>query len=84
MLNGLPVVGSDLPPIRELIGDDEAGLLVPPEDVDAAAKAIIRLVDDPELRARLGAHGAERAAAFTPDSVRQALLERYGLSPRPG
>jgi glycosyltransferase involved in cell wall biosynthesis len=80
MLNGLPVVGSDLPPIRDLIGDDEAGLLVPPGDVDAAAKAITRLVDDPELRARLGATGAERAAAFTPDSVRRALLERYGLA----
>jgi glycosyltransferase involved in cell wall biosynthesis len=80
MLNGLPVVGSDLPPIRDLLGDDEAGLLVPPGDVDAAAKAIVRLVDDPELRARLGATGAERAAAFTPESVRALLLERYGIA----
>ena len=29
MLNGIPVVGSDLAPIRALLGDDEAGLLFP-------------------------------------------------------
>jgi glycosyltransferase involved in cell wall biosynthesis len=79
MLNGLPVVGSDLPPIRDLLGDDEAGLLVPSGDVEATAKAVGRLVDDEELRVRLGATGRARAAAFTPERVRRQLLERYGI-----
>jgi glycosyltransferase involved in cell wall biosynthesis len=82
MLNGLPVVGSDLPPIRALLGDDEAGVLFPPGDVEAAAKAIVRLAGDPELRARLGAAGTERAATFTPLRVREQLLGLFGVGGR--
>ena len=69
MLNGLPVVGSDLPPIRDLLGDDEAGLLVPSGDVEAAAKAVARLVDDPEL-ARAGSGRPDGRAAACPRLVR--------------
>ena len=50
MLNGIPVAGSDLPPIRALLGDDEAGLLFPVGDTEAAAEAIARLVGDERLR----------------------------------
>ncbi|MGH9120049.1 MAG: glycosyltransferase family 4 protein [Acidimicrobiales bacterium] len=82
MLNGLPVVGSDLPPIRDLLGDDDAGLLVPSGDIEATAKAVARLVDDPDLRSRLGATGRARAAAFSPGRVRSQLLERYGIRDR--
>jgi glycosyltransferase involved in cell wall biosynthesis len=79
MLNGLPVVGSDLPPIRDLLGEDEAGLLVPPGDVEATAKAVVRLVDDPDLRARLGDAGRNRSAAFSPARVRRLMLDAYGI-----
>lgn len=79
MLNGIPVVGSDLEPIRELLGDDEAGLVFPARDVTAAAKAVTRLVGDPELRARLGAAGRQRATAYAPETVRRQMLRLYGL-----
>ena len=79
MVNGIPVVGSDLPPIRELLGDDEAGLVVPVKDPRAVAAAVERLVRDPQLRARLGAAGRERSAAYGPATVRTAFLELYGL-----
>ncbi|MGH8773886.1 MAG: glycosyltransferase family 4 protein [Jiangellaceae bacterium] len=82
MLNGIPVAGSDLEPIRDLLGDDEAGLLFPRGDVPAAAKAVTRLVSDADLRARLGAAGRERATAFAPDTVRRQMLALYGLAPR--
>lgn len=81
MLNGLPVVGSDLEPIRALLGDDEAGLLHPVGDIDAAVAAIERLAADPALRSRLGAAGRERAAAFAPAAICTQLLSLYGLSP---
>ncbi|MGE0722966.1 MAG: glycosyltransferase family 4 protein [Alphaproteobacteria bacterium] len=58
---GLPVVASDLPPIREAMADGAHGLLVPPDDPPALAAAIARLRDDPPLRARLGAAGRRLA-----------------------
>jgi phosphatidyl-myo-inositol alpha-mannosyltransferase len=53
MMNGLPVVSGDLPARRSILGNDEAGLLLPVGDAAAAATAILRLVDEPELRLRL-------------------------------
>ena len=82
MLNGLPVVASDLGPTRDLLGEEDAGLLFPAGDVHAAGKAIRRLVDDPGLRESLGATGRERARAFDPVNVISRLGELYGLDPR--
>jgi phosphatidylinositol alpha-mannosyltransferase len=79
MLNGIPVVASDLEPVRALLGDGDAGLLFPVGDIDAAAEAILRLVRDPALRDRLGAEGRGRAAAFGPEPVRQEFLDLLGL-----
>ncbi len=62
MSKGTAVVAYDCPTgPRELIEDGQDGLLVPPEDVDALARALLRVIDDEDLRARLGA-AAVRAA----------------------
>lgn len=58
---GLPVVGSRVGGIAEVVEDGASGLLVPPDDVPALAAALARLVE-PELVARL-AGGARAAAA---------------------
>jgi phosphatidylinositol alpha-mannosyltransferase len=80
MLNGIPVVGSDLEPVRALLGDDEAGILFPVGDVDAAAKAVVRLATDPALREEQGAVGRRRALAFAPDVVGAQFRRLYGLA----
>jgi glycosyltransferase involved in cell wall biosynthesis len=46
-----------------LVRNEETGLVVPPNDADALARAIRRLHDDPELRRRLGAAGREAVRA---------------------
>lgn len=79
MLNGIPVVASDLPPLRDLLGDDEAGILVPPGDAAAAAAAIRALVGDPALRGRMGGAGRSRAALYSPEMVARQLASLYGL-----
>jgi glycosyltransferase involved in cell wall biosynthesis len=54
-------VASDLEQIGAVIEPERSGLLHPPGDVAAAAAAIRRLLEDPELRTRLG--GAALACA---------------------
>ena len=55
---GVPAVVSDLPVFRETLGD--AALIVPADDADALADALLRLERDPELRESLVAAGRER------------------------
>jgi len=58
LARGVPVVGSATGAIPDLVGSD-AGLVVPPGDVDALAGALSRVLDDADLRERLTA-GARR------------------------
>ena len=78
MLNGLPVVGSDLPALRELLGDD-AGLCFPPRDVAAAADALRALAGDRDRAHEMGAAGRRRAQRFAPTAVVAQLQSVYEL-----
>jgi GT2 family glycosyltransferase/glycosyltransferase involved in cell wall biosynthesis len=71
---GVPFVATDHGGVTEVLGD--AGLLVPPGDVDALARAITRLLDDSELRARCHAAGPPAIVArhLTVNDQRQAVL----------
>jgi len=68
MLAGRAVVASAAGGPAEIVEDGATGLLTPPGDADALAAAIERLLDDDELRARLGR--AARAAARARFSAR--------------
>ena len=54
MASGLGIVASDLAGIPSVIRQEENGLLVPPGDADALAQAVVRLLQNDVLRARLG------------------------------
>jgi len=54
MSTRLPCIATDIPGNRDLIVNDESGLLVPPEDPKSLAAALRRLVASPALRRRLG------------------------------
>jgi glycosyltransferase involved in cell wall biosynthesis len=61
--SGLPLVLSDqVGAAYDLLRDGENGFLVPAGDVDAAAAALRRLADDPELRRGLGRRSRELVA----------------------
>jgi glycosyltransferase involved in cell wall biosynthesis len=53
---GIPVVGSDLPPVRELL-QEERGVILPPADPEALARAVESLVDDAPRRKEIGEQG---------------------------
>ncbi|MGN7870088.1 exopolysaccharide biosynthesis GT4 family glycosyltransferase EpsE [Paracoccus sp. 22332] len=59
----LPVIGTDAGGVRELIAGDRDGLLVPPENPQALADAMERLMDDPTLRRTLGKAARQRIVA---------------------
>ncbi len=56
----IPCVTTYIAGIPELIRDGEDGLLVPASDLDALVKALARLMEDEELRQRLGKSGRAR------------------------
>jgi glycosyltransferase involved in cell wall biosynthesis len=63
MGTGLPVVATRVGGLPGLVEDESTGLLVPPDDVQALAQAIMRLLETPGLAASMGARGRVRALA---------------------
>ena len=75
MACGLATVVSDASPgPLELIGDD-AGLIVPVEDVEATAAAIVTLANDEGLRARLAEAAIKRTETYQVDQAMRVWLE---------
>ncbi|MEJ9077467.1 glycosyltransferase family 4 protein [Gordonia malaquae] len=76
---GTPLVATRAGAIPEVVGEnEEAAILVEPGDAGALAEAFTRLLDDADLRARLGAGGRERVRAqFSWSAVAAATAERY-------
>jgi glycosyltransferase involved in cell wall biosynthesis len=64
MAAGLPVVASAVGGVPEAVVDGETGLLLPPNDPGALAAALRTLLDDANLRRRLGAAGRTRALSL--------------------
>jgi glycosyltransferase involved in cell wall biosynthesis len=81
MANGLPVVASDIPSLRRLLGDNEAGILVPPGDLDATASAIRELAGDRERRERMGRTGRTRVKQYDPGPIATSMAQLYGARP---
>ena len=84
MACGVPVVASDLTGIPELVEHGVTGLLTPPGDPAAIARAVETLLDDPALAADLVDRAAERVRAeydLTATSARLVALLRGQLLP---
>jgi glycosyltransferase involved in cell wall biosynthesis len=60
MVNGIPVVATDIPGSRELVQHGRTGLLFPPEDIMALADSIESLIKDAQLRTEMGRRGEAR------------------------
>lgn len=75
---GLPVVSTDCDyGPREIIEDGVDGLLVPVGDADAVAGALLKLIDDEELRRRMGAAAQRNARRFAPGPVAKLYEELF-------
>jgi glycosyltransferase involved in cell wall biosynthesis len=78
MALGRPIVGSAVGGIPEAVEDGCTGLLVPPRDPTAIAKALIRLFDQPQLKLEMGAAGRARAKQeFSPGVITGQYADLY-------
>lgn len=73
-----PVVATRVGGIKEVVVDKETGFLVPPGDPVRLGRAITRLLEDPELAARMGKEGRRRVLEhFTWDRIAAKTLDLY-------
>ncbi|MDG6953028.1 MAG: glycosyltransferase family 4 protein [Nitrososphaerota archaeon] len=80
MRRGIPVVATRIPAIAEVVQEGVTGLLSDVGDEDGLGRNLQRLVDDPELRRRMGESAKERAESlFAPERVGPSLREVYRL-----
>jgi glycosyltransferase involved in cell wall biosynthesis len=56
---GLPIVSTDVPGCREIVRDGYNGILVPKSDSLSLSNALLRLIEDPDLRAKMGKRSRE-------------------------
>ena len=74
--SGTPIVATAVGGVASALEQGAAGVLVPPDDVDALVAAIVALTDDPALRVKLASRGLQIAAGWTLDA--QAVrLQRF-------
>jgi len=74
----LPVIASDVPGLREVVGPDgQAAILIDPEQPNQIATAIRRLAASPDLRAELGQRGFDRSKTFNLETYAKAHLHLY-------
>ena len=66
MACGVPVVGSDIPGVNDVVTHGENGFLVLPEDSKGLAESVLALLDDDELRRRFG------------EEARKVIVDDYG------
>ena len=62
---GLPILAFRTGGVEEAVLHDKTGLLCPPADTRNLAAQLARLIEEPDLRARLGQGGVEHSRAFS-------------------
>lgn len=77
MATGTAVVASDIPGYRTVVEHGRNGVLVPPRDVDALARALVGSARDGERRSRLAAEGRRTAERYDWPIVARRLEEIY-------
>ncbi len=79
MASSLPIVATRVGGVPEIVDDGQTGLLVSPKDVDALARALIRLIENPLLRRQLGVAAQKRVAEnFDIAHTQAKTLALYG------
>ena len=75
---GVPAVATDVGGVPDALDDGVTGILCPPGDADAIETGLTRLIEDTELRAKMGAAARERVATvFSIETCSRRLITDY-------
>jgi glycosyltransferase involved in cell wall biosynthesis len=78
MGSGIPIVSTDYAGVDEVLTDGVDGFVVPLNDAEGLARRMVQLLDDADLRRRLGQAGRESVCRrFTLDAMGRRLLRVY-------
>jgi glycosyltransferase involved in cell wall biosynthesis len=78
MACGLPIIATAVGGIPDIIQHDRNGLLIPPDDAGALREAVLRLLADPDLAARLGRQArADAEQRYSIETITDAYLALY-------
>lgn len=78
MVTGLPVVATAVGGTPEVVSDGVTGLLVPPHDPTVLAQALTTLLQDPDLRRKMGQAGRKRVMqCFTAERMVERTEQLY-------
>ena len=81
MACGLPVVGSNIGGIPDIIQDGETGLLVPEKNITELSNTILNLVENEELRKKLAINGYNRVREkFSWEKIAESYINVYELN----
>ncbi len=73
---GLPIIGTNIGAVPEMVADGVNGFTVPPNDASALGDALERLFADDALAARMGAASSDRAAHFTWEHAGKLMCDK--------
>ena len=77
MAHGKPIIANAVGGVPDLVTDD-VGILVPPDDIQALAAAMVRLSRDSDLRGKMGVAARKKyEQLFTPQAVLPVLVDLY-------
>ena len=73
----VPIIASDVDGIPDIVKHEETGLLIPANNADALAEAILRLFNNRQLRENLAITAKEKLDNFTPATMAKRYLALY-------
>lgn len=77
MVCGVPIVASKIGGIPGVVKDGENGLLVPPRDTNALADAIIYLLENEDVRVKMGRNGRKKVENYSWEKIAEETEKVY-------
>ena len=78
MATGRPIVGTNIEGFAAVVTHGEEGLLVPPMTVRPLTEALLKLLNDQQLRLQMGQKGLITAQKYAWEGIAARLLAYYG------